>query len=253
MKKTVTSYGNTGVFMSRIVLLSLWVIAAGCETTLDAGNGCNAQTCQGCCSYDGKCMVGREDNSCGSQGVLCVNCVSLNQSCLSQGVCSGATGQRVFMTSSLFDGNFKQFNNNVLAAADSLCMAAAQSINLPGTYKAFVSTQSTGAIDRIVGNGPWLNMAGKVAFNNKSGLLVGPLAALTYDERGRDLKAISTELRAWTGSGVNGRVSENCNDWTSSNTLAPWGNGDATDSSWMAHDNSLAGCSSKFRLYCFEQ
>src|SRR6185436_14292410 len=68
------------------------LLAVGCTTTLDAGNGCNEATCEGCCDADAKCHLGTSDSACGIAGAACVDCASRSQVCSPQGCMGGAGG-----------------------------------------------------------------------------------------------------------------------------------------------------------------
>lgn len=48
---------------------------------------CDADTCaNGCCSSEGRCLLGTDDSACGAGGVACGSCTDLGEMC-SQGVC----------------------------------------------------------------------------------------------------------------------------------------------------------------------
>src|ERR1019366_4331227 len=63
-------------------------------------------------------------------------------------------------------------NYGGLAGADQYCQLKGSSVNAPGTWHAYLSTQGPGAVnarDRI-GNGPWYNAKGQPIAKNLSDL-----------------------------------------------------------------------------------
>ena len=70
-----------------------------------------------------------------------------------------------------------------MPGADAKCQLAADSQLLGGTFKAWISTTSGNAIDRIADVGPWVlvDNATKV-FNNKANLQTVPLSAIWLTE-----------------------------------------------------------------------
>ena len=54
-------------------------------------NGCNPDTCGGCCDDEGDCRTGVEVSACGIGGYACVNCSSFNATCNASNHQCGAT------------------------------------------------------------------------------------------------------------------------------------------------------------------
>ncbi|HEX7663677.1 MAG TPA: hypothetical protein VF407_04175, partial [Polyangiaceae bacterium] len=60
------------------------------------------------------------------------------------------TVKHVFVTSTTYDGKLAGS-----PGADAKCNLVAQGVSLPGTYHAWISTESIPAITNVKGNGPW--------------------------------------------------------------------------------------------------
>lgn len=122
---------------------------------------CGAETCSGCCS-EGRCEQGTTSLSCGSGGNACGACAA-DQLC-GGGVCAAkpmpSKPKRIFLTRSYFDGNLKLAGDGLdgLSGGDNLCARAATSVNLGGNWKAWLSTSTVDAIDRIQEAGPWVDL-----------------------------------------------------------------------------------------------
>ena len=82
-----------------------------------------------------------------------------------------AAKRRAFVTSvagngNLFSGSWPGASGATsLDRADSVCRARATAGGLPNatTYRAWLSTPAVSAIDRVLGDGPWLNLMGEMA------------------------------------------------------------------------------------------
>jgi hypothetical protein len=75
-----------GFFIGLVLFL-----APGCGTGAEK---CNASTCPaGCCTLDGRCDPGTQNNACGLSGALCQTCSGADH--CSGGVCTPLSGQKV--------------------------------------------------------------------------------------------------------------------------------------------------------------
>src|SRR4051794_18448419 len=92
---------------------------------------------------------------------------------------NGAPQKHIFVTSMTYGSNL-----GGLTGADAKCRTLATAASLGGTWKAWLSTTSTNAIDRIVDVGPWYLMNGVKTFNNKAALRGTPLVPISLDEYG---------------------------------------------------------------------
>ncbi len=165
--------------------------------------------------------------------------------------------KRVFITSQWYKGDLVSAAHAAtgLAAADKICNLLAQASSVGGTWVAYLSDSSTDAIDRVPGNGPWVNVCSFgtfVAFKNRAQLQTASLGSINCDERGTD-DSFYNQQWVWTGADTMGiKVADRCNDWTSSavTTSANVGSyqGNTQWSQWGQRT-----CDYDLRLYCFEQ
>jgi hypothetical protein len=253
---------KASLLMKKLVLVtSLFVLVAGC------GRPCTAQNCLGCCTAEGICAPGNLPSACGSGGEMCNACTS-TQTCSTANVCEGpvetagaggfggptnaggssgqggAGGQstaavlRVFVTSNRYPGNI-----GGVTQGDAICTLAAEAGNKGGTWKAFLASSTEDAVSRMADVGPWyqerlIGFAPVKTFNNRANLTTTALAALRYDEQGRDL----VSPLFWTGN----RTSLNCMSWSSTSGYARTGNDDSLDlTDWS--------CTGRASLLCVEQ
>jgi hypothetical protein len=160
--------------------------------------------------------------------------------------------KRVFITSTLHDGNLGGF-----AGADAICAARAAAGGLPGTYKAWLSASSSTASSRLAhatvpyANYPSSSYSPHIIADNWNDLTDGLLEYyILYTEFGG---FPSTNL-VWTGTdytGANGGSS--CVDWTTNSSLsvAGVGNNASVASQWTSFADQ--SCNNLRALYCFEQ
>jgi hypothetical protein len=152
--------------------------------------------------------------------------------------------KRVFVTSLATNASF-----GGLVGADAICQSQANGAALGGTWRAWISTSTVDAKDRIV-DGEYQLLNGQIVANNKADLIDGSIDnAIDIDQNSTPV--VGTQV--WTGTNFGGTFSaSSCTDWTDyvggPGTIGATMN---TDASWTAIGG--AGCSSSFRLYCFEQ
>lgn len=247
---------------------------------------CTSSNCRGCCAADGVCELGTTTGACGQSGAACAICAK-SQECtgtcgggiggtVDSGTGGGSTGggtgggstgggagggtgtgtepsdagpYRVFATSAEYTGQL-----GGLSGADTLCQTAATAATKGGTWRAWLSSSTVNAIDRINDVGPWYQEPSSGAlvktFNNKANLLTSPLQHIYVDEQGRG-SAASTFPDYWTGTLQTGQHAQaTCSDWTTSGsstgTIGP-------GSSAWSYKEFVASCSSSYSLVCFEQ
>ena len=172
------------------------------------------------------------------------------------------SGLRVFVSSLRYSADLRSAGGQAtgLASADYICQNLADAAQIGGTWRAWLSTSTVNAIDRIAGNGPWYRMDGALAFPNRARLGTTPLVPIMVDEMGG---LPDPFYEAWTGTALGGfkaplgsRQSVTCADWTSTidstSIGGVVGDIDANSSTWT---NLATGyCSPYHRsLYCFEQ
>ena len=151
--------------------------------------------------------------------------------------------KRVFVTSTTTAANL-----GGLAGGDLQCSQRAQAVNLGGTWRAWLSTNTIFAVARITGIGPWYLTTGVLAV--KAGQLPNSTINHSID---RDEKGALQSGFVWTGTGTNGKfLDDDCSDWTSNSPGGHASTGDTKSSSppWTAAQP--ASCDQQRRLYCFE-
>ena len=183
--------------------------------------------------------------------------------CAGGSTCPGqepAAVKRVFVTSVTYPGGALGGS----AGADEKCNAAAQAAVLAGTWKAWISTSSEDAVDRIEDVGPWYLVDGATrVFNNKANLTTLPLASIALDEQGKrhDPFTQGGLYMAWTGTNSWGtKTSETCSDWMDSSGNG-WGvygypagfPSQAPSQQWGGDSQYANPCDERAGLICFEQ
>lgn len=167
--------------------------------------------------------------------------------------------KRMFVTSGRYDGNFKTLGagSDGLDGADRLCTTVAQGAGISGSYKAWLSSSTNDAIDRIADVGPWYQVTFDgtqiKTFNNKANLTGTPMVTIEYTERGDSV----LNGCVWTGTVTGGRKSlDTCSSFSDSSYSAHGKVGRASTTDWTDStcvSASSDSCSNKYHLYCFEQ
>ena len=155
--------------------------------------------------------------------------------------------KKVFLTSSTQNGNF-----GGLQGADDTCRDLANAASLGGTWKAWLSTSTANAKDRI-GNYKYVRMDGLLVANGKTDLTDGTISnPININENG---VVDSVEPYAWTGTTSQGLLTSNtCVDWNDRyvNGEIGYSHSQVTDSRWT--DLGTRSCGNLTQhLYCFEQ
>lgn len=157
---------------------------------------------------------------------------------------------RVFITAASYNGNL-----GGLSGADAKCQARANTVNLGGTWKAWLSDDITTAASRLEHNtAGYKDLNGNYIAADWSSLTSGRLKnPININE----YKRIQNSWGIWTNTYYDGTLmkhpSTSCNNWSSSasGVYGVLGNATRTDSYWTV--NSSAYCSSTYPLYCLEQ
>ena len=158
----------------------------------------------------------------------------------------------VFLTSTAQDGNL-----GGLAGADAICQHRANAVNLPGTYKAWLSDSTQSPATRFVQSpGPYRRVDGLTVADNWNDLIDGTLdAPITVAETGVVFGDLG--LRSWTHTLANGTaggvLNQHCLNWTSdlNGDEGDEGQVAATNDNWT--DFASGTCNNNFHLYCFQQ
>lgn len=173
-----------------------------------------------------------------------------------------ASAKRVFVTSTTYNGNL-----GGLVGADAKCQAGADSANLGGTWKAWLSDSNTSANSRLTHNsGPYKRLDGVTVADNWADLIDGNLQnSIGTTETG----SIIGGWYVWTFTSLDGETlinknSYNCHNWTTAgsaldNDLGIVGNNGYTNEGWTTSllnppcTGNYQVSSPNIHLYCFEQ
>ena len=179
--------------------------------------------------------------------------------------CSGdckSLERLVFVTSALFEGDLSKDTDNPqtltgLLLADYRCQILATKAALPGTYKAWLSTDTESPSTRFDTAFTGLYRLTTTGFPTiAEGWTALTSSTLTHPINADETGA-SVEQTVFTNTLPNGTPTSNldCSEWTSKvvnmNNTTSVGNSSASDNTW----SDLAPnqfCSSPLRLYCFE-
>jgi hypothetical protein len=160
---------------------------------------------------------------------------------------SEGTSSRIFVTSTGQNADL-----GGIAGADELCATQASEAGLQGVFKAWLSTKSSAAADRLAhSNGPYVRVDGTVIAQDWNDLVDGFIdAPINVGAAGQTLSG-----EVWTGTLVDGNPYSNddCAGFTSSGTsgFALCGSSGSTATAWT--QSSTPNCSTVLRLYCVEQ
>ena len=164
----------------------------------------------------------------------------------------------VFLTSTSFTGALPPIGGRQrtgLDLADAHCQAAADSVDLPGTYRAWLSLEGEGPLSRFAFPadfpGHFVRIDGATIAEGWPDLLDSQLALpIAIDETGatRDNALVWTNTE-WDGSPI---LPDPCFGWTSasSSVSAPRGRSGYGGSFWSNAGDS--DCSIQAGLYCFQ-
>jgi len=168
----------------------------------------------------------------------------------------------VFVTSTTHDGNL-----GGVSGGDAICQARATAASLPGTYKAWLSDNTTDAYCHVQGftgkkaancgqgtlpvaAGPWVRTDNYPFTGTIDKLVTGQIfAPVRYNESG--VLVTFTEYY-FTDTKIDGTLGNSgCNNWTSNGAVnALYGSTNGATGGWTASGGSL--CSAPSRLLCFQ-
>jgi hypothetical protein len=163
------------------------------------------------------------------------------------GATPGKTGPLVVFVSS----EVKTGNLGGVAGADALCIQLGKAANIPGvTFRAWISTPTTNAIDRIKGTGPFKLVDGTVIAQDRTELASGKLRhGLDKDEKGATPPL--AEDRVWTATGADGKYAGgDCAQWTGGQS-GRVGEAEQASDAWTTLVDEA--CTEVNRVYCFAQ
>ena len=140
-----------------------------------------------------------------------------------------------------------------VAGADDFCQRAASAANLPGAYKAWLTSSGNTARSRLSGGG-WIRTDGRPFTKNLAALANQNSPVVYYppriDEFGNDLGDNTKGVA--TGGDPQGPISMvQCDDYTTASGGMYVGNAANGSAGWMMNVLDANGCGLPYRLYCF--
>jgi len=158
---------------------------------------------------------------------------------------------RVFVTSETYLGNLCGFET-----ADTICQALADKELLGGTWRAWLSTADSPAVQRMYGaNAPYKLLNGKLIAENYVDIKDSNMvleAEINVTESGEELSSGTDKV--WTGSSNDSMVTAyNCLNWTESSHQYTGYAGIYSSPFSIGPDASNITCNTEARLYCIEQ
>ena len=203
-----------------------------CTTTCGSGNYCSQGVCKkrtsATCSTHSEC---------------------LSEKCTTEGTCAPES-KFVFVSSAEYDGDLRG-----LSGADSKCQGLAEAAGLPGTYKAWLSSNATSSPSTRFTRStiPYVLVDGSVVATDWGDLTDNDINHyIDIDEFG-----LSHSTFVWTnttsaGLTTSSSIYRNCIRWGFNGIAADGEMGhNRTYSQWTRGDKFL--CSNTAPIYCFEQ
>lgn len=164
--------------------------------------------------------------------------------------------RRVFVTSSLFTGDL-----GGVAGADARCQAAADEAKLPGTYRAWLSTDSySPAATFFQSPVPYVLVNGTPVADDWNDLVDESLiTGIFMTEWGEEpqqnpMPCGDILIPVWTNTSPEGVLlltGFDCSSWTSTTGLGRTGRAGSSDFQWT--QSCEVSCAFPIALYCFEQ
>jgi hypothetical protein len=161
------------------------------------------------------------------------------------------SAKRVFYLPNGTLGQIRDTTNPLtgLEIADADCTQAGASHG-GGQWRAWLSSSTMAALDRIADVGPWYRLDQQtLLFENRASIVNGPLVPINAQPNpGNNANLF------WSGTLADGTPSsDNCQDWTAygSSLVATVGRVDTAGAGWV--DPTPLECSTYLALLCFEQ
>ncbi len=159
----------------------------------------------------------------------------------------------IFASSGVYTGNL-----GGLPGADAQCQAHADAANLPGNYRAYLSSINGNTLinapSRFAGASKWVRVDNVQVMNSITEFTSGLINPVLLTETGANV-AVTQFPYAWTGTSEAGMYNGACSSF--STAFIPWsginGNadvGDATATAATAVSLFPGDCGSSYRLYC---
>jgi hypothetical protein len=167
--------------------------------------------------------------------------------------------KRVFVTSAVYQGGLL----GGLSGADAKCAAHAKAAGLSGTFKAWLSDDTTAAADRLThSRDEYTLLSGTRVGDNWDDLVHASLQhAINVDENGTQVPPPSDPMiggAVWTGTDFDARpymdpfnADRTCGGWSDLRGVGLCGDYRSSAASWTI--NVGLPCTFKAALYCIEQ
>lgn len=155
--------------------------------------------------------------------------------------------KRVFVTSTT------SYPSTSGSTADGICAAYAQNDHLGGTWKAWLSTTTLSAANKLVHfNGPYKLLNGTTIANNWIDLTDGTLQhEINITDTGSTITDTSI-ANVWTGTNTDGSAATStCSNWTSTGGFTNMGSANSQYDSWTQIPTQ--SCQNGAAFFCFEQ
>ncbi|NEZ04875.1 hypothetical protein G4Y73_12000 [Wenzhouxiangella sp. XN201] len=169
-----------------------------------------------------------------------------------------SSGRIAFLSSASGNGNLGSWPEaggaTGLAAGDAICQTLAADAGLAhaSSFKAWLSDDTTNAIDRIEHDGPWKRLDGVPLASGKSELTADAwFTGLAVDENGNYLVEAVHGSNVWTATQMDGTTTAAaCQNWSSDSSADSGTRGlHYTAGVWRTHFTQV-GCHVSARLYC---
>ncbi|MFT4038312.1 MAG: hypothetical protein QM692_09050 [Thermomicrobiales bacterium] len=188
-------------------------------------------------------------------GAACVGGVCEGGVCVSPAVCGAGGPCTVFLSSEKVQGNL-----GGLSGADAKCQSLASAAGLPGSYKAWLSDDTSSPSSRFFrSSGPYVLIDGTVVANSWADLADGTplLATIKVTETGGDYGDTSNAWSNTTADGVaisSGDPGEgSCTNWSSNANNVSGGFGSILSKTDWSMVTTTSFCINRLHLYCFQQ
>ncbi|MBA3454067.1 MAG: hypothetical protein H0T42_13315 [Deltaproteobacteria bacterium] len=250
----------TATFALQPVMLSVTKAGTGSGgvTSVPAGINCGT-TCTNTFDYAtsvtltatpayGSTFTGWSD-ACSGSSSTCV--VTLTAARNATATFAAVPPNRVFVTSTSHTGNL-----GGLAGADAICATRATAVGFGGTFRAWLSTPTVNARDRLGTATGWIRSDGQPVFNSLADLLAGKhIYPIAKDELGNLIAPNTPVMTATQTNGVyddSGGSWGNCSNWTSAAASTVFiGYADVNSQKWTNYAGG--NCSNTaMRFYCFQ-